>query len=1003
MTTINPKLIKRFEATTVYSHPARPPISSSSMASTAAQPTPGRARTTLGGILLKRALLYSNDVRDPALEIQRSLYVSTYGIIFLGTPHTGSNLASWGRILQAMSGVVPKKILNTEPVLLKTLKKDNVVLQEINNHFLDIYQRFKIHMVRENKKTDLKYTVDYVVDNKSAGPQLPGVTYYSIEATHSTMCKFETAESPGYSNVSSAIRDWIQEAPDSIQMRWTLEEEERNARAMNAFNQMAKQLGSPLPAHPVASPSPAVSPAPLTIHPYQFKPNAYFKGRESELEQLHSYLRNPDRLAAGTSAVLLQSLPGGGKSHLARQYIQIHGSSYPGGVFWIRAKSEQEMADAFWKIASSKIIQDSDDQSWRRGALEPNKMVETVRRWFESFEGWLIVFDGIHFDGRHEPDFIPHAKNTSILYTSTNRAATGDYRFDNPMLMELGQLSKEQAQELLLEEMGKQPPFHKFDLLQAGKAHLKVTREPLAKYTRSFNHTREAGILDAYKNVKEDLQRRGAVEALNLVHILCFFAPIIPVEMLVLGLGALDNRTPIKTADAFNRKSINNTLSILIRYALVGRNEDDGGSNTSSPNKHRHGHTKRMAPEFLDTLRIHSIIQRFFRNDLGSSRQIAFWLERAIAVYCRSFDVANVRIGRSSRVGLPDDYRRYRIHGEQLLKHVDRLVKKHESLLGECKLQLEERLDLVEVAVENLTKVVSIDIMSGRVDKVPKSVFEISSSSCSDSSSSRTSDRATPVREDGEEGGVGARDGRIGAWVFHEEAGVVESPGIYDDMAHHDWHDFPYPRVNMIPMPLLPEDLDPSDTEYSRTPRPPMPFYGEGKSRDDPAHHRTVKKMEERRYNDRKASMREMGGMTAATVGPAADPRIHVTHDNAKGRMFNSMPSDLTEDEAAAVRAERERRSEAKSQLMRISSAQSLAGAVSGGASSSPNASNNGNGNNNNRSHNILQLLTMAIKRNVGQKEGYDVDDVVAFSKYCAPDLRSPTASGPSSYGVHRI
>ena len=87
------------------------------------------------------------------------------------------------------------------------------------------------------------------------------------------MCKFETVESPGYSNVSSAIRDWIQESPDSIQMRWTLEEEERNARAINAFNQMAKQLvrpvsqagggharskltidqGSPLPAHPVAS------------------------------------------------------------------------------------------------------------------------------------------------------------------------------------------------------------------------------------------------------------------------------------------------------------------------------------------------------------------------------------------------------------------------------------------------------------------------------------------------------------------------------------------------------------------------------------------------------------------------------------------------------------------------------------------------------------------------------------------------------------------------------
>jgi len=90
---------------------------------------------------------------------------------------------------------------------------------------------------------------DYVVDSQSAGPQLPGVTYYSIEATHSTMCKFETADSPGYSNVSSAIRQWVQEAPDSIHTRWTLEDEEKNTRAISALNQMAKQLVcySPIP------------------------------------------------------------------------------------------------------------------------------------------------------------------------------------------------------------------------------------------------------------------------------------------------------------------------------------------------------------------------------------------------------------------------------------------------------------------------------------------------------------------------------------------------------------------------------------------------------------------------------------------------------------------------------------------------------------------------------------------------------------------------------------
>jgi len=114
---------------------------------------------SLGGILVKRALLYSNDVRAAHHEELRSIFVSTYGIIFLGTPHTGSGIATWGHVLQAMSDVVvPKKFFESKPILLKTLKKDNERLQEINSHFLDIYQRFKIQMAHENHKTDLRGT-----------------------------------------------------------------------------------------------------------------------------------------------------------------------------------------------------------------------------------------------------------------------------------------------------------------------------------------------------------------------------------------------------------------------------------------------------------------------------------------------------------------------------------------------------------------------------------------------------------------------------------------------------------------------------------------------------------------------------------------------------------------------------------------------------------------------------------------------------------------------------
>ena len=114
---------------------------------------------SLGGILLKRALLYSNDLKVAFHEPFRSIYVSTYGIIFLGTPHMGADAASWGCILQAMAeAVVPRRFFESEGVLIKTLRRDSETLANVNSQFLDIFQRFRIHMVHENHKTDIKGT-----------------------------------------------------------------------------------------------------------------------------------------------------------------------------------------------------------------------------------------------------------------------------------------------------------------------------------------------------------------------------------------------------------------------------------------------------------------------------------------------------------------------------------------------------------------------------------------------------------------------------------------------------------------------------------------------------------------------------------------------------------------------------------------------------------------------------------------------------------------------------
>lgn len=46
---------------------------------------------SLGGILVKRALELSNDLTSRHADDNRSVYIATYGIIFLGTPHTGAD------------------------------------------------------------------------------------------------------------------------------------------------------------------------------------------------------------------------------------------------------------------------------------------------------------------------------------------------------------------------------------------------------------------------------------------------------------------------------------------------------------------------------------------------------------------------------------------------------------------------------------------------------------------------------------------------------------------------------------------------------------------------------------------------------------------------------------------------------------------------------------------------------------------------------------------------
>lgn len=681
-------------------------------------------------------------------------------------------------------------------------------------------------------------------------------------------------------------------------------------------------------------------------------------GRQQELQELHVKLTDKKKRAEGTSAVLIQCLPGGGKTHLARQYVFEHRADYPGGIYWVRAKSITEMEQFYWKIARNealghllqKPVDNAPNAAGQRidqDCYKSQNIVDTVRSWFNSFDQWLLIFDGIHFDAPGIRQFIPDAKNTSLIYTSIQHSATGMYEFDNPQIIELGLLDAEDAQNLLLEEMEKKKPWTQDAraralelvllmgrlplMIHVAARHLKATREPLSKYLRTYQARPRAGQLPAYRAVYSELDKRGAHAALNLMSILAFYDQLIPVGMITLGepylppspfrswvplsfalsltssplsigLGALNNVTPVRTEDARHKaKSINNSLKILIAFALIERTETDNVSPTSSQSSAKRSFDKSSG--YVDVLRIHSVVQAFFIDLL--KKELNFWLERAARVFCRSFSEAHRRITEDAKLGLPDDYRRFMIHGRKLLEHLTRAEKKSgvPAELTGVRADVEATLGVCQDAIDRLSEATQKQIVADSVldkssdDRVSQiSVFERANSMSE-------SDSASPSNQSSRTGsGLSAQTGTAVTnlnmdlderrWIpsyGNDAMSIYQSPTLYhppttlDDQNPWHWH-LPYPAEgSTIPGPPSREDSD--DRTEVATPHvsegPGGPAFRSGSGTNDwrppISVHRTVRRNESRRYHDRAGSWRD------STI---SDPRISVSREIARGNVF---------------------------------------------------------------------------------------------------------------------
>ncbi|KAL9039838.1 MAG: hypothetical protein Q9180_002293 [Flavoplaca navasiana] len=176
---------------------------------------------SLGGIIVKRALAYSASRTSKLIQHLHSVFVSTYAVLFLGTPHQGSDmaeLASTGR--KVIDAMVPSKVLDSDGKLLEALQQGSETLQNITDMFAPLMKNFRIYFFWEQEKTDLGITFKYVVEEYSAAPILDDTERAGLPYDHRNMCKFESRTAPGYRLVVAALMTYALNAPNTITQRW---------------------------------------------------------------------------------------------------------------------------------------------------------------------------------------------------------------------------------------------------------------------------------------------------------------------------------------------------------------------------------------------------------------------------------------------------------------------------------------------------------------------------------------------------------------------------------------------------------------------------------------------------------------------------------------------------------------------------------------------------------------------------------------------------------------
>jgi len=153
---------------------------------------------SLGGLLVKQLLRHAGDFGNPAWK---AIATQTKAIVFLSTPHSGADLASW---IKYISG-----LLRTT-VSVEELEAHHPRLRELNTWYRGQVASLGIKTVVYCEKRPVAGIL--VVNETTADPGITGVVPIPVDEDHVSICKPASKDSLIYRGVKRLVEDIVMQS-----------------------------------------------------------------------------------------------------------------------------------------------------------------------------------------------------------------------------------------------------------------------------------------------------------------------------------------------------------------------------------------------------------------------------------------------------------------------------------------------------------------------------------------------------------------------------------------------------------------------------------------------------------------------------------------------------------------------------------------------------------------------------------------------------------------------